>query len=688
MEQSPELGQPQQTAAGFGEPGPAPQQGQQEGAGGGGVPPGVSPGAPTNAVLLAVEGGQLRVLAPPGATDRAVVEPGPNVTVLVNGQPISGPVPVSASDEVAVEPVHQAPVCQVRVKLADDLLKAWAVVERKLGMRFRVQDAPPSRRLVVRAQPLEPIPPPELTEQQVKEAVEAAGVRFGLLDDYVQRVLQARPGEPVLIAQGIAPQKPQDARIEVRFQERVPVRPNPQAQRIDLFERGTITWVQPGEVLAVLHPAIPGQPGTNVLGQPIPVGQPQRVVLRAGKGAALSEDGLEAVATQPGRPVLTGNTVSVVPVYEVPQNADARGGHIRFSGDVHVRGDVLDGVEVVAGGEVRVGGLVSHATIRAGGTVRVGRTIVASKVEAGGGLTTGQEVVPVLAALVTELGQLVEAASQIRTQLEGRHEAAPAGGAQPSAAYAAAAAAAEPGRGGSAMVGELVKRLIERKFWQIPRYARQLRSCAKALESVPDALELAEQAARLLVGSGPLRLGSWAELQALYDGLQGVQEQLLAQQRDHADVVAYAVQNSTVEASGRIVLHGSGAFTSVLRAGKGLEAVRGVVRGGEVTVGEGNVTVKELGGPTGVTTTVTLLRRGRVVAQLVYPHVTVSIAGQKHTFGDGARMVRAYVDPQGQLAVEQLKLDPGQWSRSRRTGDEEEDDGTGSATSRQRPPGR
>ena len=60
---------------------------------------------------------------------------------------------------------------------------------------------------------------------------------------------------------------------------------------------------------------------------------------------------------------MDGKTIKVVPTFLVPQNADASTGHIRFSGDVVVNGDVLDSIEVLSGGLVEISGLVSHAKV-------------------------------------------------------------------------------------------------------------------------------------------------------------------------------------------------------------------------------------------------------------------------------------------------------------------------------------
>ncbi|NLG69480.1 MAG: DUF342 domain-containing protein, partial [Firmicutes bacterium] len=377
---------------------------------------------------------------------------------------------------------------------------------------------------------------------------------------------------------------------------------------------------------------------------PVAVPRARPVTLKAGKGCRLTDDGTQIVATEPGRPHLSGQTLAVLPVYEVKGDAAVGAGHIRFAGDAHVRGDVLEGLEVQAGGEVRVGGLVRHARVTAGGSVSVGRTIISSKVEAGGHAAALNDVLPVLAPLSTQVQSLVEAARELRRQVAER-----AGEGDGSRSYPAGLPVSE---------GELLKRLIERKFWELPRLARRLAALGERIDTLrAGARRLAERTAQVLVGAGPLRVTLRemeevaAELRQLMDLLEGFSTQ-------EADIVAYSIQNAHLEASGRIVIRGSGAFNSTLLAGRGLDARRGVIRGGMVTVAEGDVLARELGGPTGVPTTVVVARRGKVLATLVYPRVTVSIGGQKHVFGDPARALRAYLDAEGKLCVEHFKGHP------------------------------
>lgn len=581
--------------------------------------------------------GRLRVIpgSPVGA--RPLIEPGTGVTIWVNGAAITRPRRIEPTDEVSAEADVVEPHLSVSVKVTQDQMQAYLIIERTRGARYALADAPPTLRLKVEARLVEEIPAPRPGLEAIKEALEKAGVRFGLKSEAIERALRELPSEPVLVAEGEPPLPPVDGRVEFTFEERTLPPVDLEAERIDLFERGAVTWVEPGTVLAVISPAREGRPGTNVLGVTIPVPRPKTVTVKAGKGCQLSDDGTQIVAVEAGRPYVAGSAVDVLPVYELKGNADVSTGHVRFRGDVYVRGDVLEGLEVQAGGQVRVGGLVSHARVHAGGNVIVGRTIIGSHVEAGGQGASVHKVLPVLSAVGGQLQALINAARQLRRQIDEIERT---------------------GSGVQLSDGEILKRLLERKFWELPKQARKLGELRDRLDAVySDGRRIAERTVQLLVGAGPLRLRSITELSDLAAELQQVVASVESMTAQEADVMVYSVQNSRIEASGRIIIRGSGAFNSTLVAGRSVEARRGVIRGGQITVTEGDVMVRELGGPTGVPTSVAMARKGKIVAAVVYPHVTVSIAGQKHPFSDGARSLRAYLSADGTLAVQHLKAD-------------------------------
>ncbi len=149
--------------------------------------------------------------------------------------------------------------------------------------------------------------------------------------------------------------------------------------RTDYHFPAPIPVVTPGTVIGVRRPGSPGQAGMTVLGQPVEVPPAKDETPRIGAGVTLVEkpDGTaEVVAQVAGKAVLDGNRLVVSSEHTVMGDVSVRGGDVIFPGDVVVRGNVLDGAVVKAGGNITVMGRVDGAHLEAEGTIAVSKGIV------------------------------------------------------------------------------------------------------------------------------------------------------------------------------------------------------------------------------------------------------------------------------------------------------------------------
>ncbi len=146
--------------------------------------------------------------------------------------------------------------------------------------------------------------------------------------------------------------------------------------RIDFRERQAFVEVQAGQTIAVWTPPIPGTPGRDVFGRPIPAAKLVDNQLQAGKNVVLAAGGREAVAQLAGHAFMGGRRASVDRLHQVRGNLDYREGNIHYPGNVEIQGDVLPGFRVEADGNISVGGVVDGAELRATGSVVVRGGIV------------------------------------------------------------------------------------------------------------------------------------------------------------------------------------------------------------------------------------------------------------------------------------------------------------------------
>lgn len=186
----------------------------------------------------------------------------------------------------------------------------------------------------------------------------------------------------VLAAQGVSPQQPLEATLQILFPLEKKREPQGETEEgsVDYRDRGEIFAVQPGDALAILDPPVEGVPGRDIFGNVIEVPSAAKMVFRAGEGV-VSEDGRHFVAARKGQPLFSGNEVSVKPVVIIPGDVDYGSGNVVFDGSVIVRGNVLDGFRVEAGVDVEVFGSVESATIRSGRDLHVHGGILGEKAD-------------------------------------------------------------------------------------------------------------------------------------------------------------------------------------------------------------------------------------------------------------------------------------------------------------------
>lgn len=213
-----------------------------------------------------------------------------------------------------------------------------------------------------------------VTEEEVKAALKEAGVVIDIDQEELSQIVSAGQFHPCETSvTGYPPTRGQDASLEYLFsREKKGAGPKElEDGRVDYKELGAVQNVRKGDVLVIKHPPGLGSPGMTVTGKEIPPASGKDLVLSAGKNTEISEDGLKLIAAIDGQPVMQGNKICVLPVYEVPGDVDLSVGNIDFVGNVIVRGKVLSGMTVKAQGEVDIYGNVEDATIDAKGNVRI-----------------------------------------------------------------------------------------------------------------------------------------------------------------------------------------------------------------------------------------------------------------------------------------------------------------------------
>lgn len=226
----------------------------------------------------------------------------------------------------------------------------------------------------------------EADEPLLRYALEKKRVTAGI-DEAALLAFCASPayGTDVEIARGQQPQNGVDGSLEYLFNTKVTLRPKENADgTVDYHELGLIQHVEQGQTLVEKTPATLGVDGFNVMGLKLRARNGRDPAFPVGKNTAVSEDGLELLATATGHVEVIGNKVTVLDTYTVRGDVGTSTGNIQFDGSVVISGSVSAGFVVHATNNITINGACEAATLIAGENIVIGEGMNGGRIEAGG----------------------------------------------------------------------------------------------------------------------------------------------------------------------------------------------------------------------------------------------------------------------------------------------------------------
>ncbi|MBN2210508.1 MAG: DUF342 domain-containing protein [Sedimentisphaerales bacterium] len=147
------------------------------------------------------------------------------------------------------------------------------------------------------------------------------------------------------------------------------------ADRASFYSCSGLALVKAGETIGVLHPAVQGQPGKNVLGEEIPPEEIEEFTLEAGDNVECQADGVTFNAKCEGEVHLEGGKLFVSQVLNIETDVDFETGNIQFNGDINIKGSIKDLFEVKSGHDINVEGVIEGARVICGGSLSIKRGI-------------------------------------------------------------------------------------------------------------------------------------------------------------------------------------------------------------------------------------------------------------------------------------------------------------------------
>ena len=516
-------------------------------------------------------------------------------------------------------PPTQKPKRHAEIDISPDKMEAYLQFQLFQGVKYRLKDCAPNRVIQLELD-YEPIISEKFTKEEIAEELAKAGITYGIdYSDLTDQVLKEQ-NQRILIARGTPPIPPIDGYIEYLFKQEQEAKPDLDAERIDFYEFKPVLSVEADEILAKRTPGKAGKSGINIFGETITVAKPKEPKIVTGEGVRLSDDQLTAYSIKPGLPVIHNGVLRIIQVYELRSDANLETGNVRFNGEVIIHGNVCERVKVKSYiGGVQIYGMVDRAVIEAERDILISRNAIASQLIAGGYNAAYIKLASYLQKLRDSLQQLLHAFEIVESHQSGFHH------------------------------GTLLKNIIELKFNHIPTSIAEFDSLFSEIQRTfePDFHTLILELKSWFLDRGPLKIDDVSIIERLISQLDYWETVYKNSGEEANNITAAYLHNCTAQASGIVKITGQGAYYSEILAGKGYYQKTGVFRGGNIIVNEGDILLKELGGPTGIITHASIISSGKMTIGLVYPNVTVSIKNQKYNFLNQAPNVRVFLTSDG-----------------------------------------
>ena len=220
------------------------------------------------------------------------------------------------------------------------------------------------------------IPPLGGRPMTIKDALKKldnAGVKFGIDEEKLVKLIEENTRQEVQIATGKPAQDGVNA--ELRYHFEMPDRKKHVKElddgSVDYLNLDLVINVRKGDLLVTKVPATTGIPGCTVTGQEVRAISGKDARLPKGKGCEISADGMSLFSTVDGQVTFEDDKITVLPLFIVNGDVDLETGNIQFFGNVQIKGNVQEGFSVKADGDIEIGGNVGAATIEAGGKIMV-----------------------------------------------------------------------------------------------------------------------------------------------------------------------------------------------------------------------------------------------------------------------------------------------------------------------------
>lgn len=212
----------------------------------------------------------------------------------------------------------------------------------------------------------------ELTPEQIERSVKAQGVLAGIsMEKILEFVDNPVYNTPYEVASAILPENGHDSYLDYKFitdESKLGSVEDVESGVIDYKKNNKIQNVVEGQVLAVKVLATRGKGGKTVYARYLEAKDGKDIPVQLGANVAFDKDGVTIRATKNGQVLLVNGKITVEPILNLDA-VNIKSGNVDFLGTVIIKGNVEDGFDVKASGDIDIGGTVGKSRIEADGNI-------------------------------------------------------------------------------------------------------------------------------------------------------------------------------------------------------------------------------------------------------------------------------------------------------------------------------
>ena len=218
----------------------------------------------------------------------------------------------------------------------------------------------------------------DISHEMIDRALKTQGVVAGISDEKIEALVD-KPvyNVPVVVAEAIQPVDGRDAYIAYNFEtDRSKIRAKEAANgQVNFKELNLIQNVVEGQPLAQKMLAERGRSGKTLFGRYLEAKNGKDINLPIGKNVTVDTDGRTILAAMNGQVLLINDKINVEPIMEV-DGVNIKTGNITFLGTVIVNGNVEDGFDIKASGNIEINGAVGASHLESDGDIIVSQGVV------------------------------------------------------------------------------------------------------------------------------------------------------------------------------------------------------------------------------------------------------------------------------------------------------------------------